>query len=86
MAKKTGEKVADIEYDPEESESEAGTPKKWRKKNETPDPGLTMGTDIADHLNPDGKQAEVELDNVRIVKKVPTRTGPRCAPSACYPC
>ena len=20
------------------------------------------------------------------VKKVPTRTGPRCAPSACYPC
>ena len=21
-----------------------------------------------------------------LVKKVPTRTGPRCAPSACYPC
>ena len=20
------------------------------------------------------------------IKKVPTRTGPRCAPSACYPC
>ena len=22
----------------------------------------------------------------RLVKKVPTRTGPRCAPSACHPC
>ena len=21
-----------------------------------------------------------------LIKKVPTRTGPRCAPSACYPC
>ena len=31
-----------------------------------PDPGLTMGTDIEDHLKPDGKQLQVELDNVRI--------------------
>ena len=49
-AKKTGEEVADINYDQEESESEAATPKKGRKKMETPDPGLTMGTDIDDHL------------------------------------
>ena len=65
-AKKTGEEREDIDYDPEESESEAGTPKKGRKKKETPDPGLTMGTDIEDHLKADGKQVEVELDNVRI--------------------
>ena len=58
--------MSDIDYDPEESESEAGTPKKGRKKKETPDPGLTMGTDIEDHLKPDGKQVEVELDNVTI--------------------
>ena len=25
-----------------------------------------MGTDIEDHLKPDGRQVEVELDNVRI--------------------
>ena len=65
-ARKTGEEVSDIDYDPEESESEAETPKKGRKKKKTPDPGLTMGTDIGDHLKPDGKQVEVELDNVRI--------------------
>ena len=58
--------MADIDYDPEESESEAGTPTKGRKKKETPDPGLTMGTDIEDHLKPDGKQMQIELDNVRI--------------------
>ena len=39
---------------------------KGRKKKETPDRGLTMGTDIEDHLKPDGRQVEVELDNVRI--------------------
>ena len=65
-AKKTGEEAADIDYDPEESESEAGTPKKPWKKKETPDPGLTMGTDIEDHLKPDGKQVEAELDNMKI--------------------
>ena len=65
-AKKTGEEGEDIDYDPEESESDAGTPKKGRKKKETPDPGLTMGTNIEDHLQPDGKQVEVELDNVKI--------------------
>ena len=65
-AKKTGEEVGDIDYDPEESESEAGTPKTGRRKKETPDPGLTMGTDIEDYLQSDGKQVEVELDNVRI--------------------
>ena len=65
-AKKTGEGVADTDPDPEESESAAGTPKKGRKKKETPDPGLTMDTDIKDYLQPDGKQVEVELDNVRI--------------------
>ena len=53
-------------YDPEESESEAGTPKHGQKKKETPDPALTMSTDIEDHVKPDGKQVEVELDNVRI--------------------
>ena len=65
-AKKTGEEREDIDYDPKESESEAGTPKKGQKRKETPDPGLTMGTDIQDLLRPDGKQVEVELDNVRI--------------------
>ena len=65
-AKKTGEEREDIDFDPEESDSEAGTPKKGRKKKETPDAGVTMGTDIEDHLKPDGKQVEAELDNVRI--------------------
>ena len=37
-----------------------------RKKKETPDSSLTMGTDIEDYLQPDGKQVEVEPDNVRI--------------------
>ena len=65
-AKNTAEEREDIDYDPETSGSEAGTPKKGRKKKETPNPGLTMGTDIEDHLKPDGRQVEVELDNVRI--------------------
>ena len=65
-AKKTAQGREDIEYDPGTSGSEAGTPKKGRKKKETPDPGLTMGTDIKDHLKPDGRQVEIELNNVRI--------------------
>ena len=40
--------------------------RKGRRKKETPDPGLTMGTDIEDHLKPDGKQVEIELSKVRI--------------------
>ena len=56
----------DTDYDSEEEESETGTPNKGRKKKETPDPGLTMGTDIADDLKPDGKQVEIELSKVRI--------------------
>ena len=65
-AKKTAEEREDTDYDSGTSGSEAGTPKKGRKKKETPDPGLTMGTDIEDHLKPDGRKVEVELDNVRI--------------------
>ena len=65
-AKKTAEEREDTDYEPGTSGSEAGTPKKGRKKKETPDPGLTLGTDIEDHLKPDGRQVEVELDNVRI--------------------
>ena len=65
-AKKTAEEREDTDYDPEEEESEAGTPKKGRKKKEQPDPGLTMGTDIEDFLQPDGKQVEIELNKVRI--------------------
>ena len=68
-AKKTGEKLVDTDYDPEESESETGTPKKERKKKETPDTGLTMGTDIEDHLKPDGKQVGIELSKVRTDQK-----------------
>ena len=64
--KKTAPEREDIDYEPGTSGLEAGTPKKGRKKKETPDPGLTMGTDIEDHLKPDGRQVEVELDNVRI--------------------
>ena len=64
-AKKTAGERGDIDYDPGTSGSEAGTPKRGRKKKETPDPGLTVGTDIEDHLRPDGRQVEVELDNVR---------------------
>ena len=55
----------DTDHNPDKSESEAGTPKKGRKKKEKPDPGLTMGTDIEDYLQPDRKHVEVELDNVR---------------------
>ena len=65
-AKKPAEERENIDYDPGTSESEAGTPKKGRNKEETPDPGLIMGTDIQDHLKPDGRQVEVELHNVRI--------------------
>ena len=64
--KKTAEEREDTDYDPGTPGSEAGTPKKGRKKKETTDPGLTLGTDIEDHLKPDGRQVEVELDNVRI--------------------
>ena len=56
----------DTDYDPEESESKTGTPKKGRKKKGTPDSGLKMGTDIQDHLQPDGKQVEIEQSKVRI--------------------
>ena len=59
----------DTGYDPEESESEAGTPKKGRKKKETPDPSLTMSTDIEGHLQSDGKQVGIELSKVRIDQK-----------------
>ena len=65
-AKETPQEREDTNYDPGTSGSEAGTPKKGRKKKESPDPGLTLGTDIEDHLKPDGRQVEVELDNVRI--------------------
>ena len=65
-AKKTAEEQEDTNYDPGTSRSEAGTPNKGRKKKEAPDPGLTLGTDIEDHLKPDGRQVEVELDNMRI--------------------
>ena len=65
-AGETAEGREDIHYDPGTSGSEAGTPKRGRKKKETPDPGLTMGTDIEDNLKPDGRQVEVELDSVRM--------------------
>ena len=58
--------MVDTDYDPEESESVTGTPKKGREKKETPDPGLTMGTDIEDHLQQHGEQVEIELSKVRI--------------------
>ena len=65
-AKKTGGEQEDTDYDPEEEESGTGSPKKGRKKKEKPDPGLTMGADIEDFLQPDGKQVEIELSNVTI--------------------
>ena len=65
-AKKTAGEREDTDYDPRTSGSEAGTPKKGRKKKEKPDPGLTFGTDIEDHLKPDWRQVAVELDNVEI--------------------
>ena len=65
-ANNKGEEREDTDYDPGTSGSEAGTPKQGRKKKESPDPGLTLGTDIEDHLRPEGRQVEVELDNVRI--------------------
>ena len=39
---------------------------KGRKKKEEPYPGLTMGMDIEDYLQPEGKQVEIELDKVRM--------------------
>ena len=60
-AKKTAEEREDTDYDPGTSGSEAGTPKKGHKKKEKPDPGLTLGTDIEDHLKPDGRQVEVDV-------------------------
>ena len=65
-AKKSAQEREHTDYDPGTSGSESGTPKKGRKKKETPDPGLTLGTDIEDHLKPDGRQVDVELDNLRI--------------------
>ena len=65
-AKKTAEERKDTDYDPGTSGSVPGTPKKGRKKKEEPDSGLTLGTDIQDHLKRDETQVEVELDNVRI--------------------
>ena len=62
--KKIAQERGNTDYDPGISKSEAGTPKKGQKKKKTPDPGLTMGTDIEDHLKPDERQVEVELDNV----------------------
>ena len=59
----------DTDHDPEESESETGTPKKGPKKKESRDAGLTMGTDIEDHLKPDGKQVAIEVDEVKIDHK-----------------
>ena len=66
-AKKTAQERRDEEYDPEEEESDNGTPKKGRKKKEEPDPGLTLGTDIEDYLKPDGKQVEVDLEDMGFV-------------------
>ena len=63
---KNSQEREDTDYDPGTSGSDAGTPKKGRKKKEEPDPGLTLGTDIKDHPKPDGRQVEVELGNVRI--------------------
>ena len=55
----------DKEYDPEEGESDTGTPKKGRKEMEEPDLGLTLGTDIEDYLKPDGKHFEVNPEDIR---------------------
>ena len=65
-AKKTAEEGEDTDFEPEDVESETGTPEKGRKKKEQPDPGLTMRTDIEYLLEPDGKQVEIELNKVRI--------------------
>ena len=65
-ARKTADEQEDTDYEPEDVECEVGTPKKGRKKKEEPDTGLTMGRDIEDFLQPDGKQVEVELNKVRI--------------------
>ena len=65
-ARKRAEERENTDSGPGTSGSEAETPKKGRKKKEKPDPGLTLGTDIEDHLRSDGRQVEAELDNVRI--------------------
>ena len=69
LAKKTAQEREDTNYDPEQDETEAGTAKKGQKKKEQPDPGLMMGTNIGDFLQPDGKQVEIELNKVRIDKE-----------------
>ena len=66
LAKKTAEERESTDFEPEEKESDAGTLKKGPKRKEEPDPGLTIGTDIEDYLRGDGKQAEAELNRVRI--------------------
>ena len=65
-AKKTAEEREDTDYDPEEEQLEARTPKKGRQKKEQSDTGLTMGTDIEDFLQIHGKQVEIRLNKVRI--------------------
>ena len=65
-AKKTAQEQDDPDYEPEEVESEASTPKKGRKKKEETDPGLAMGTDIEEYHQPEAKQVEIDLDKVRI--------------------
>ena len=68
-AKKKAQERGDEEYDSEEEESDAGTPKKGCKKKEEPHTGLTMGTDIEDCLKPDGKQVEVNLEDIKFDKE-----------------
>ena len=45
-----------------------GTPNTGRKKKEEIDPGRTMGTDIEDYPKPSGKQAEVNLEDIKFHK------------------
>ena len=63
-ANKTAQERADEKYDPEDRQSDNGTPKKSRKKKEEPNPGLTLGTDIEDHLKPDGKHVEIDPEDI----------------------
>ena len=62
--KKKAQERRDEEYEPEGEESDIGTPKKGGKKKQEPDPGLTMGTDIEYYLKPDGKQVNVNLEDI----------------------
>ena len=79
-AKTKGAERDDTDYDPDKEESETGTPKKGRKKEEKPDPGLTMGTDIEDFLEPEGKLLEIELSKMRIDQEKTTGRIRRKAP------